>query len=170
MSQQVLSLLDAIQIAIEAEEKATTFYADAIRKTSNPIGQKLFSQLSEFEGYHVQKLSALKMSLRDGGNFIVYEGRELALPTSAEIRGSGEPSKLSVMAILELAIQLERTAEKQYTSLAARTAHPDGHAMFARLATEEHTHYRILDDAYSGLNDRGEWNWLGRPPRGKSKG
>ena len=31
--------------------------------------------------------------------------------------------------------------------------------MFRKLAEEEHTHYRILGDAYWNLNNRGVWNW-----------
>jgi rubrerythrin len=39
-----LNLLDAIRTAMEAEQKAAAFYANAAQKTANPLGQELFSQ------------------------------------------------------------------------------------------------------------------------------
>jgi rubrerythrin len=68
------------------------------------------------------------------------------------------------MAVLDLAIDLERVSEKRYIALAGQTAYPGGRTMFEQLAKEERTHRRILDNAYSNLNDRGEWNWWKEPP------
>jgi rubrerythrin len=159
MSQQDLSLLDALRIAMEAEQKAAAFYADAIQKTTNPMGQRLFQQLAEFERYHYQKLAALEKSLRDKGAFIKYEGRDLTLPAPGEIQSAKEAGKMSVMSIITLAIDLEREAENRYAALAEQTADREGHAMFRKLAEEEHFHYRILGDVYWNLNNRGVWDW-----------
>jgi rubrerythrin len=153
-----LNVLDAIQIAMEAEQKAAAFYADAAQKTTNLLGQELFSQLAEFERYHYSKLASLEKSLRDEGAFIEYGGREMTLSVPSEV-DSKEANKMSVMEIITLAINAERDAEKRYTTLAGQTADPDGQAMFKRLAEEEHTHYRILSDEYYNLNNHGVWVW-----------
>jgi len=158
MSQQDLTLVDALQIAMEAEQKAAAFYADAAQKTANPIGQSLFEQLAEFERFHYQKLIELKQSLQDKGAFIEYEGRKL-LPPAHEIKATQEPNKMSLMGIITVAIETEREAEKRYVALAQQTVDPDGHAMFNKLAKEEHNHYRVLGDVYWNLNNRGTWNW-----------
>ena len=159
MSTQEWSVLDAIRIAMEAEQKAAAFYAEAAPRTGNPVGRGLFLQLVEFERYHYEMLAALDKSLRDKGAFIKYEGRELPLPEAHATAASQEPSEMSVMQIITLAIATEREAEDRYTALAQRTTDPDGHAMFRRLAKEEHGHYRILGEVYWNLNNRRTWNW-----------
>jgi rubrerythrin len=158
MSQQDLSLVDAIQIAMEAEQKAAAFYADGAQKTGNPAGKSLFEQLAEFERYHYQKLSELKQSLRDRGTFIEYEGRKL-LPPAHEVQATEDPSKMSMMSIITVAIETEREAENRYVALAGQTVDPEGRAMFDKLAKEEHNHYRVLGEVYWNLNNRGTWNW-----------
>jgi len=159
MSTQDLGLLDAIQIAMEAEQKAAAFYADAAEKTANPAGRGLFQQLVEFERYHYQKLAALLKSLRDKGAFIKYEGRDPLVPVPHDIKTTEDPSKMSMMQIITVAIETERAAEDRYTALATQTANPEGHAMFRKLAEEEHGHYRVLSDVYWNLNNRGTVNW-----------
>lgn len=153
-----LNLLDAIQIAMEAEQEAAAFYADAAQKTANPLGRELFDQLADFERYHYTKLTDLEKSLRDKDAFIEYEGRELTLSMPSEV-DSKEANKMGVMEIITLAINAERDAEKRYTALAEQTTDPTGQDMFKRLAAEEHIHYRILSDEYYNLNNHGVWVW-----------
>jgi rubrerythrin len=159
MTNQDLNLLDAIQIAKEAERKAAAYYADAAERTSL-IAKGLFEQLAEFERYHYEKLSSLEKSLRDEGAFIEYEGRELTFPARGEIENPIEGADMmSLMEIITMGVDIEREAEKRYAALAEQTADPAGRSMFERLAEEEHAHYRILRNAYWSLNDRGVWEW-----------
>jgi len=158
MSNQNLSLWDAIQMAMEAEQKAAAFYADAAQRAANPLGRELFDQLAGFERYHHAKLADLEKSLRSEGTFIEYEGKELTLPVPGEV-DSKEANKMSVLEIITLAINAEREAEKRYTALAEQTGDPAGQAMFKRLSQEEYTHFRILNDEYYNLNNQGKWVW-----------
>ena len=119
MSNQNLSLLDAIQMAMEAEQKAAAFYADAAQRAANPLGRELFDQLAGFERYHHAKLADLEKSLRSEGTF-EYEGKELTLSVPGEV-DSKEANKMSVLEIITLAINAEREAEKRYTALAEQT-------------------------------------------------
>lgn len=153
-----LNLLDAIRIAMEAEQKAAAFYADAAQKTANPLGRELFSQLAEFERYHYAKLTDLEKSLHDDGSFIEYAGKELTLSVPGEV-DSKEANRMSVIEIITLAINAEREAKERYTTLAEQTHDPSGQSMFKRLAEEENTHYRILSDEYYNLNNQGVWVW-----------
>jgi rubrerythrin len=99
----------------------------------------------------------LEESLRDERAFIEYEGRELDLPTPGEVKPFEEPDENSAMAIITMAMDIEREAEKRYTQLATQTKDADGRSMLERLAEEEHNHYLIFSDAYWSLNDRGVW-------------
>ncbi len=159
MSEKDLKLVDAIRIAMDAEEKAAAYYADSAQKTSNPNGRALFEQLAEFERYHLQKLTNLEKSLREKGAFIGYEGRELTIQAPSKITKTREQNKLSMMEIIALALDLEREAGKRYKALAKQTADPDGKAMFERLAREEQIHYAVLYSASENLNQHGVWNW-----------
>jgi rubrerythrin len=143
----------------ENERIASASYADAAQRISNPMGKKLFEQLSEFEKFHYEQLTALETSLEKKGDFINYEGKEFPLPPKFEIKAAQEPSTKSVMTIISAAIDLEKQAEKAYADLAIQTTDPQGHEMFSRLSEEEHKHYRLLLDAYWSLNNLGTWKW-----------
>jgi rubrerythrin len=157
MTGQDLDLLDAIQIAMEAEQKAAALYADAAEKTRNPLGRRLFEQLAEFERHHYDKLVDLEKSLRGKGAFAGYEGRELSMQVPGEVGSINEAEKMSAMAIITMAIDIEREAENRYSGLAEQTTDPTVESMFKQLAEEEHSHYLILSDAYWSLNNRGVW-------------
>jgi len=149
------NLLDALQIALDAEHKARSFYTDAAGKTSNPYCKEVFQKLAEFEDFHVKKLSDLVKSLRENGAFIQYEGREIKVATPSEVLKTVQVEKASVSEVLTAAMASEREAEERYQDLAKQTANQDGKAMFTKLSAEEHEHYVLLRDAYWTLNDGG---------------
>ena len=153
------TLLDAIHVCMENESIASQSYADAVKKISNPVGQELFTQLSQFEKYHLERLTALEKSLQEKGDFINYNGKAFPLPPKFAIKAAVDPDKKSVMMIITEAMELEKQAEKAYADLAAQVSEPEGHRMFLRLSEEEHNHYRILTEAYWTLSDLGVWKW-----------
>jgi rubrerythrin len=152
------SLLDAIRVVKENERIASEKYANAA-KALGQIGKQLFMQLSEFEQYHYERITALEKSLEEKGDYISYEGKEFPLPPIFEIKAAEEPNKKSIMQIITEALELEKQAEKAYADLAAQINDPQGHQMFLRLSKEEHNHYLILMRAYFSLNDTGVWKW-----------
>jgi len=152
-----LNFLDAIRIAMQAEDRAAIFYEEAAGKTSNPVGRKLLEQLSDFERHHHSQLQALEESLCSDGACIMYAGRELGLDVPAEVEKIKEADKMSAMGIIDVAIEIKRQAEKRYQALAEQTTDPNGQAMFKRLAEEELANRRILQEAYWSVNNRGEW-------------
>ena len=153
------SLLDAIRVVKENERMAAASYSDASHKLINPVGKKLFEQLSEFERFHYDQLIALETSLEASGDYINYSGKEFPLPPKFEITAAQEPDKKSVMTIIANAMDLEKQAEKAYSDLAIQTTDQLGFKMFTRLSEEEHKHYRLLLDAYWSLNNMGTWEW-----------
>jgi rubrerythrin len=133
-------------------------YANAAKKI-NSLGKKLFEQLSEFEKYHYERITALEKSLEESGQFINYKGKELILPPKLEIKFAEEPDNKSLMEIISEARKLERKAEKAYSNLAAQLEDPQGHEMFVRLSEEEHKHFEILSEAFWSLNQTGVWKY-----------
>ena len=66
MTEQDLSVLDAIRIAMKAEQKAAAYYADAVRQTTT-LGRRLFEQLADF---HFNALKARVHLLHEGIHFV----------------------------------------------------------------------------------------------------
>ncbi len=160
---QDLNVMDAIQIAMEAEEKARQFYLDAKEKVSDEEAQALLGQLADFEQHHYDKLLALYTSLQQDKGFIVYTSPAIALPKVSHGLEGGrtaqEHNLATVVEVLGMAIDAEKSARGRYEELAEQTSDPDGRAMFRQLAEEEHAHYRILSDELYNLSNRGLWVW-----------
>ena len=107
------NLLDAIRIVKENEKSARDSYANAAKKV-NPLGKKLFEQLSEFEQFHYDKLTALEKSLEDSGKFINYEGKALICHPGSKLSSLKQRSIKALMEIISEARKLE-TTQKKYT-------------------------------------------------------
>jgi rubrerythrin len=119
----------------------------------------MFRELADFEGHHRERLTALKESLRSGGSWIRYGGRELSkIPAEGGAR-KAVGSTAGALEALQLAIAAEETAEARYREIAATIEDEKGRSMFERLAAEEALHRRLLDDQYYALANRGEWVW-----------
>jgi beta-galactosidase/beta-glucuronidase len=152
------NLLDAIRVVKENERIASESYANAAKRI-NTLGKALFEKLSEFERFHYDRLAALEKSLEEKGEFINYEGKDLILPPTLEIKFTEEPDKKSMVEIISEAMKLEKQAEKAYADLAVQLTDPDGHQMFIKFAQEERKHYEILAEAYWSINQTGTWTW-----------
>lgn len=154
------SLLDAIRVAKDNERIASESYRNAIQEIQHTVGKRLFQELSDFEQFHYEKLTALEKSLVDEGKYINYEGKEFPLPPLFEIKAATEPGKKSLMTIITQAIGLEEEAKKAYADLADQIDDPLGKEMFIKLSAEEYNHYKLLVEAYYTVNNFGVWKWV----------
>jgi rubrerythrin len=165
MSKQNLDLVDAIQIALEAEKKSVAAYSDAAEKAPHGVLQRLFNDLAEFEQLHYDKVAELAESLRKKGKYIVYEASTISIPAQSEVQFSTAEAdaltakKTSLMDVLTMAQNIEKNANKRYAALAEQTDDPDGKAMFQRLSKEEKGHLQLLTEVYWNLNDLGVLAW-----------
>ena len=158
-----LNVKDAIEIAMTAEQQARQFYLDATEKVNDAEAQNLLTQLAAFEQHHYDKLAALHDSLSRDKGYITYTSPDIALPAvSHTSKGSWmteEHNLETVVEILVVAIDAEKSARSRYEELAEQTVDSAGRAMFRQLAEEEHIHYRILSDELYNLSNRGLWIW-----------
>jgi hypothetical protein len=153
------TLLDAIRVVKENERIASESYAESAKNLTNPFAKELFEQLSVFERFHLDKVTALEKSLQETGDYIHYEGMEFPLPPIFEIKAAEEPNKKSAMDVIVAARTLEEQSQKAYASLAAQCPDEQGKDMFSKLAEEERKHYLLLSDAFWSLNNTGKWRW-----------
>lgn len=153
-------LLDAVRVVKENERFASASYCDASRKIEHPAGRFVFEELSKFEEYHYQRLTALEKALEADGNFIEYEGKEFPLPPVLEVPAVKEADQKDVLTIITQAIELEENAKQAYTEIADQIDDPRGKQMFKRLADEEYKHYLLLIEAYWSVSYLGDWRWM----------
>lgn len=165
MSEQNLTLANAVRMAAEAERQSVEFYRDAAQKAGKAVITRLFNSLADFEQQHYDKVAELALSLQKKGKFIFYEGCSLPIPAQSEVEMSEtagdafKETQLSMMGVITMAQNVEQQADKRYSALAEQTTDPDGKAMFERLAKEEKSHLRLLTEVYWNLNDHGVWAW-----------
>jgi len=151
-------LLAAVRVVKDNERVALEIYAHAAEKLDT-LGKKLFEQLSEFEKFHYELLTALEKSLVEKGEFIEYEGKDFILPTKIELKFTEEPGQISIVQIVSEAMKLEKKAQEDYADIANKLTDPKGQKMFLKLSDDEHKHFLILEDAYWSLNQTGVWKY-----------
>jgi len=155
--------IDAIKIAMGAEMEAHNYYSQSARKTTNPKGNDMFTQLAAFELSHYNSLKDLLESLEKGKGWISYAGTQFsAIPEFIEGASSvakDRETKDDVLSILSKAIEDEKMACEYYNKLAEETADSSGKSMFKKLAEEEKLHTKILSDQWYSLNNQGIWVW-----------
>jgi rubrerythrin len=167
MSEQDLTLTDAIQMALESEKRAAAVYSDAAENAPHVALERLFSGLAGLEQHHYDKVADLAASLQRKGKYIVYEASSISIPAQSEIEISGVAAdalggeKVSMMDVLTMAQGIEVQLDKRYTFLAEQTSDRDGKAMFEWLAKEEQSHLELLTTVYWNLNDHGVLAWPG---------
>ncbi|HUT18857.1 MAG TPA: ferritin family protein [Anaerolineae bacterium] len=167
MSEQDLTVVDAIQMALESEKKAAATYGDAAENAPHVALERLFNGLAGLEQHHYDKVAELAASLQKKGKYIVYEASSISIPAQSEIEIAGVAGdilggkKVSMMDVLTMAQNVEQQLDKWYSALAEKTSDRDGKAMFEWLAKEERSHLDLLTTVYWNLNDRGVLAWPG---------
>ncbi|MCK5539704.1 MAG: ferritin family protein [Deltaproteobacteria bacterium] len=154
------TVIDAIELGMAEEKKASDFYAAAAAKLESGPGKALFTQLSEFETGHYEALKALKASLEGDSCYITYESALLE-PVKVEggqVRLDGDIQK-TILDILTIGIRNEKNAGQAYRDLATQIEDSNGIAMFENMAKEEAQHARILEDQFYEVKNRGELVW-----------
>ena len=163
MKLEEINALDAIKALMEAEMDAHNFYSRAARKTQNPKGRDMFSQLADFEMNHFHHLKALYDSLREEGKWIAYSGSGFSkkgnkINVDLSIK-EGVGSQADDIDALSMAIKEERKAQKYYLEMVQNTADPMGRDMFKKLAREEELHESVLNDQFYSLTNKGVLTW-----------
>jgi len=157
------NIIEAVDIAMEAESKARDFYLNAAEKVTDERGKNLLMQLADFEKNHFDRLNHLKKSLQGETGYIEYSGTTFSpysVKSVSEVSGTVEENKSDVLDILGIAIDAEDKAYNRYVEIAGRVEDPQGKAMFLKFAEEEKAHRRILSDEFYYMNNKGGlWFW-----------
>ena len=165
MSDQALTVVEALQMALESEKRAAAAYSDAAKEAPHVALAGLFKDLAGLEQHHYDKVAELAASLQKKGKYIIYEASSISIPLQSEIEIAGVAGdilggkKVSMMDVLTMGQDIEQQLDKRYSALAEQTTDRDGKAMFEWLAKEEQGHLKLLTTVYWNLNDRGVLAW-----------
>ena len=169
--------LSIIEFAMAMELEGKNFFASAAQRVSSPETRKILHELSEWEEKHYKYLKEEKAKLERAGDFSTADlGDGLLGPDKDKWqvfykRGAGEgpePSspigeRTSDMSVLRMAIFIENDLQGFYRRAAEQTKDKGGFAMFAKLATWEGEHAKVLDAQYQGLQKE-FWAEMGFSP------
>jgi rubrerythrin len=167
MADQNLTVVDALQMALESEKRAVVAYGDAAKKASHVALERLFSGLAGLEQHHYDKVAELVASMQKKNKYIVYEASSISIAPQSEIEIAGVAgdvlggNMVSLMDVLTMAQGIEHQLDKRYSDLAEQTSDRDGKAMLEWLAKEERSHLKLLTTVYWNLNDHGVLAWPG---------
>jgi rubrerythrin len=141
------------------------FYTQAVERTENETGRKVFQSLCDEEERHLELLMGQYAALSKDMDWVsVDEAMRLAStvePTDifpeAEEAESLIPEEASDVEALEIAMDFERRGYKLYAQAAEDAETLEERAVWEFLARAENSHYVFLEESHSYLVNEGVW-------------
>jgi len=157
MSEEVQSVLEAVEIAMNTEERGREFYQRVANETDYPEARQMFLSLGEDEVEHLNWLQAQRNSLLSKGEWLPYRAPPAHIQKEGPPIFSDEQVKENVgkyrseLPVLRLGLEMEESSHAFYAKAARETEDERGKAMFSRLADWERTHWEMLKREYDLL-------------------
>jgi len=157
-------LQDALGTAIDYEHRVRDHYADAARKATDPVAQRVFAILAREEQGHVEYLEARLQEWKTTGVVKAVELKSI-LPDAAQVQQAVQKAPKGVPAtpvakaeidFLKEALELERTTSAFYQSLVAQLE-PVHKPLFARFLEIEEGHVTIVQAEIDAIAGHGHW-------------
>jgi len=158
-----MNLEEAITTSIEFENKVSQLYREAMEKSADLAGKRIFGVLAEEELKHLNYLERRLDELRRTGA-ITAEELDTALPSEQMVReGIGmletrmtPKDKGSELQMLGKALEVERDTAEFYRRMASELS-DEGQKIFARFVEIEEGHLAIVQAEIDYLNRTGYW-------------
>jgi rubrerythrin len=160
-----MELQEAISVAIQYEHRVRDLYAQCVRKTQDPKGQRVFATMAREEQGHVEYLEARLAEWNASGMITVAE-LPTVLPSLAWIKAealrlAGRPAApidpgQPELGFLKEALEMEHRTSTFYRSLVEQLD-PGYRGMFARFLEIEDGHVAIVQAEIDALAGHGHW-------------
>jgi rubrerythrin len=157
--------LKALEIAMNREEAARTFYLEASKKVTHPFAQEMFSSFAKDEERHYRTVQKIYTRLKEErawpklitsiGDVVItraVDPRQLETLTM-----STEDLNVS-LTIVKLGLEREEQSIEFYHQLAEKATDPFESRFFIALEHEERGHYLTLWDYREYLEDPASWH------------
>ncbi len=150
--------MKAVEVAMKTETDAIEFYGQAARKTSHPVGKKMFLSIIDDEKRHLEVLKCIFEGMDI--DFFREESPIKKISTVFEENRESMLERVTATAddtqALEMAMKMEKESVDFYEK-AASAATGREKAVYERLIKEEEQHYRIFSNTHQFLTDTGNW-------------
>ena len=151
-------LSKALETAIKMETDAMKFYREAIKKTSHPLGKRIF------EGFVVDELRHLKV-LQDIMNDLdvdvttVHPKQDIKTVFTELKDQMMDRVKATTDEIeaVKIALDFEKAGYHFYEKSAKEAPGDKEKKLFEILTVEEKRHYELLENTHRFLEDTGDW-------------
>jgi rubrerythrin len=154
---------EAIKTSIEYETKVRDVYVDAVSRSEQPDGKRLFQLMADEEQHHLDYLEAKLAQWRDSGR-VTPEGLRTALPSGETIaegvavledKTGGRPGRVE-LEFLEKAHAVERETSAFYKRMVDEL--PDGaKSLFSRFLEIEEGHLALVQAQIDQAMGTGFW-------------
>ena len=150
-----MNLKEALQTALDFEEKGCNIYKESASKTKNPVVEKTFRYLAEQEQNHINEIKEFirkekaDVELKEDS---LENTKKFFMATIDEFREKIELSKDDTKAH-ETALELEQNSYDFYKGEAEKTDDRELKKFFEFLMEQENTHYMLIEKAYAYIKD-----------------
>ena len=161
---EIETRLKALEVALENESREREFYLKNSKRTSHPLGSKMFAEIADDELEHFQRIQELYRRLKEKGKWpetIPFkvkntEVRELFKETVQTLEKSAKADVDDFDAI-KIAIEFEAKGEKFYEDLAGMTEDIQEKTFYQLLSSMEREHLLSLKDTHEYFRDPEGW-------------
>jgi rubrerythrin len=165
MKENRAAALSALREAVRNELDGKAMYLQAAERTRDELGQSMFRSFAKEEEQHIHILQVQYAEVSESGDWVDLDAARKAARAPGLIlfpQEEGEvkeivPEGTSDLEALKIAMDFEQRAVRMYQQAATDADDPVAQSFYRELAEWEGTHYRILDNSYDYLANKGEW-------------
>lgn len=156
--------LNALEVALENEQRERAFYLEHAGRTKNPLGRDMFEQIAADELEHYERLKELHARWKkeekwpDTVRLAVKKSTVRDLFKKA-VGGGGDlpPGDDDDVKAIRIAIDFEAKGIQHYADLRDGSSDANERAFFDLLSSMEREHYLSLKDTEEFLTDPVSW-------------
>ena len=153
----IMELKQALQTALDFEEKGHKIYEETASKTKNPIVANTFRYLADQELLHIEEIKEYIEKLNNGHKIELrgdkLEGvKKFFSMTAKEFKEKTELSNDDLKAH-ETALELEQKSYDFYKEQHNKTTDEEAKKFFEFLMHQENAHYELIQKAYDFIKD-----------------
>lgn len=165
MNEEIDFALSILRQAMGNELEGRALYLEAIERTEDELGKRMFRSLAQDEEEHLQILQVEYGAITGTGQWLDLEAAQKGepdpslrlFPEEEEAVESLIPENASDLDALKIAMDFERRGYRLYEKAASETSDPTAQAIFRFLVQEESRHFALLDNAHDYLANQGIW-------------
>lgn len=156
--------LDALEVALNNEQKERAFYLENAKRTKNPVGKAMFEQIADDELEHYERLKELHSRWKkdekwpDTVSLTVKKSNTRDLFARAVGKGGTIPAgDADDLKAVRIAIDFEAKGIQHYADLRDGSSGEKERAFFDLLSSMEREHFLSLKDTEEFLTDPVSW-------------